>query len=246
MNINTVLLVDQSEIPCSFDCKSLFVNGIHILDADDTNDFPIENISTELAKALNIEVTFASLSEVQLATYIAKKNNEEDKLSIDIKADNDLDEWLQGYNNNDVLAAIMLETPQGKCDKCEKGFVIDDNGISNHLKSDESIDHDEDADHVAIEHYKVEFPTPPNIINYESIGLLQGLIDDIHSTGGLIEFNDGMYAPATDSTWTDLGNSIINIENHLEKLGCAPKLLIDEVSYSSKEVDVAKLILTSS
>jgi hypothetical protein len=237
MNINTVLLVDQSEIACSFDCKSLFVNGTHILDADETDDFPIENISTELAKAFNIEVTLVSLSEVQLATYIAKKTNKEDKLAIAINADEDLDEWLQGYNNNDVLAAIMLETPPGSCDKCEKGFVIDDNGISNHLNSDESIDYDVDADHVAIEHSKVEFPTPPNIINYESIGLLKGLIDDIHSTGGLIEFNDGMYAPAIDSTWIDLGNSIISIENHLEKLGCAPKLFINEVGYSSQEVN---------
>lgn len=110
MSLSTVLLVDQSSIPASFDAVSLFVNGRHVLDADEANDHPIEDIASNLAAALDTDVTQESLSGIDLARYLAGKREKLSELEASIKEGNaDLDDWVQGYTNDDVLGALGLD-----------------------------------------------------------------------------------------------------------------------------------------
>jgi hypothetical protein len=109
----TVLLVDQSGIPASFKCISLFLNNTHILDTDSVNDHPIEMIADNLAISLGQEVTHIQLSELELAEVIAKRLNQYDQFNADIAAGKeDFDEWVQGYTNDDVLAAALYKLPK--------------------------------------------------------------------------------------------------------------------------------------
>jgi len=109
MATTTVLLVDQSSIAASFDCVSLFVNGKHILDVDDSGDAPIDEIAESIASALDTVLDKQSLSELELAKYIAHTRNESSAIDAQIKEGvNDFDDWVQGYNNNDVLGAIAF------------------------------------------------------------------------------------------------------------------------------------------
>jgi hypothetical protein len=65
--------------------------------------------------------------------------------------------------------------------------------------------------------------------------VLESLIDDIQSTGGLITFNDGLSAPATDPTWTDLGATVLEAHAALEKEGVSIRLYINEVEHASTD-----------
>jgi hypothetical protein len=103
-----IYLVDQKQIPASFEGTSLFVNNKHILDADETNDYPIQDIADALAEALDGELQTISITTEQLAQSIVKNDP---LLANDFKenlksGEVDYDEWTQGYNNNDIIKLI--------------------------------------------------------------------------------------------------------------------------------------------
>jgi hypothetical protein len=104
--MNSIIVVDQTTIPSSFGCEGLFVNGIHVLDVDETMDYPVQEIADSLSKALACAVKTVKLSELDLATYIAKKNGKLSELETSIVDGDDLDDWIQGYDNDDVIETI--------------------------------------------------------------------------------------------------------------------------------------------
>ena len=69
----------------------------------------------------------------------------------------------------------------------------------------------------------------------KSVSLMNTLIDDVHSSGGLIKYSNEVFAPAAEPTWTDLGLSILNIQTHLESMGVESRLLITDVGHPLDE-----------
>jgi hypothetical protein len=103
----SVMLVDETGIPASFSCTSLFVNRQPVIQADMATDIPIEEIAHDLADALGIEVEQHAISEKQMALYMANKHGASSQEIKSIqKGQTDLDHWIQGYSNNDVLGAL--------------------------------------------------------------------------------------------------------------------------------------------
>ena len=91
---------------------SLFVNGSAILDVGVESSLPITDVATSLANALDVELRTVSLSELQLAQYLADINGKRKELDDLIDAgETDLDDWVQGYNNEDVMGAINALYP---------------------------------------------------------------------------------------------------------------------------------------
>jgi len=104
---NRVLLVDQTRIPASCDCVSLFVNDTCILEDCDQDQFNINEMASILAVALQTHVKKIVLEEVTLAKYMAALRNELSILEGEIKNGKDeFYDWVQGYTNDDVLGAI--------------------------------------------------------------------------------------------------------------------------------------------
>jgi len=66
---------------------------------------------------------------------------------------------------------------------------------------------------------------------------LISIIETIQSSGGLLEFSDGLVAPSADPTWTDLGHDILNAHGALKKDGIDIPLSIETVDYCSKDAD---------
>ena len=102
--IPTILLVDQREIPGSFDCVSLFVNGKHIYDFDDTvvgieHDDLVGNLET----ALDEKAETVCINTSQLARCIALEGDEE----FDEKDVDSHEQLTHGYNNEDLIAAVL-------------------------------------------------------------------------------------------------------------------------------------------
>lgn len=106
---NKLIIVDQSTIPASFECESLFLNGVHILDADEQNDLPIHEIAQSLANALEIEVEGIGITEKELAQYLAKKYGKEAEFKEIAEDNDDFDDWVQGYSNDDIINALKLK-----------------------------------------------------------------------------------------------------------------------------------------
>jgi hypothetical protein len=105
--MKSIIIADQTEIPSSFEGSSLFVNGVHILDADEHNDMPLEEIAESLATALDSQVRTVKITEKQLATAVAKKLGKYDELEKDIDSgDVNYEDWTQGYTNDNVLDAL--------------------------------------------------------------------------------------------------------------------------------------------
>ena len=102
--MNQVHVIDQTHIPASFEAKSLFVNNVHIAEANETSYVPLEEIAEKLALALGCTVTYVVISERQLATAIATKNGNFAGLEEDKKSGvENYDGWIQGYSNDDLL-----------------------------------------------------------------------------------------------------------------------------------------------
>lgn len=183
MTLNAVILVDQTSIPGSFDAKSLFFNGQHILDDDETSAYPISEIAEKLAKSMGVKVSHVDLSQVALAKYMAGLNNTSRELEERLEAKEDIDDFVQDYTNDHVLGAI--------------GKVLAENP------------------------------------SYE---LLISFVNDIQTTGGLIEFNDGQFAPSIDNAWIDLGSRAKEAYDLLKAKGQEVNLDITTVNYPSSDV----------
>lgn len=105
--MKSVIIADQTDIPSSFECKSLFVGGVHILDSNEHNDIPLEEIAESLAIALNTEVRTVKISEKQLAIAVTKKLGSYDELKKEIDSgDVNYEDWTQGYTNENILDAL--------------------------------------------------------------------------------------------------------------------------------------------
>jgi hypothetical protein len=66
---------------------------------------------------------------------------------------------------------------------------------------------------------------------------LTSLISDAQATGGIVEFTDGLSAPAADPAWTDLGATILKAQDALEKEGVELRLNINVVDFPSDEAE---------
>ncbi len=116
IEINSVILVDQSDIPCSLDCISLFVNGAHILDQDSESDLDIDvkEMAETMAKNLNTTLKSIEISNKDLGSLIAESRGELYELNEMIKNDpeseNELyEQYTDGYSNSDVIALLKLK-----------------------------------------------------------------------------------------------------------------------------------------
>lgn len=98
MKLSGIYLVDQSAIQCSDNAISLYVNGVHIAEADDYEDMPVEGIAEAIGEALVMPVNRMSISPEALAKVISG----EDPLSRE-----DAQESVAGYSDDDVM--IWLE-----------------------------------------------------------------------------------------------------------------------------------------
>jgi hypothetical protein len=77
------------------------------LDADEHNDFPLEEIAESLAIALDSQVRRVKVTERQLATAIAKKLGKYEELETEIDSGEvNYEDWTQGYTNEDVLNTL--------------------------------------------------------------------------------------------------------------------------------------------
>lgn len=105
---NTIFLVDETEIPSSFDNTRLLVNGEHILSSDEQNVHPVKDVAESLSTALNAELKEVKVTSEQLAYSIVKHDPVlKDDFEEDLKSgETDFDEWCQGYTNNDILNYI--------------------------------------------------------------------------------------------------------------------------------------------
>lgn len=103
-----IILVNQTAIPSSFGCTSLFVNDKHILDADENNDHPVEDVAESLAGAFDVQVQKIEITAEQLARSIVKHDPQlKEDFEADLESDEpDFDEWCQGYNNADIIRLI--------------------------------------------------------------------------------------------------------------------------------------------
>jgi hypothetical protein len=105
--MSSIIIADQTEIAASFNGSSLFVNGVHIVDADDNNDFPLEDIAESLSIALDSTVRRVKVTEKKLAIAVAKRLGQYDELEREIDSGEVVyDDWHQGYSNDDVLSTL--------------------------------------------------------------------------------------------------------------------------------------------
>lgn len=105
--MQSIIIADQTEIPSSFEGSSLFVNGVHIVDADEHNDIPLKEIAESLATALDTQFRTVKITEEQLATAVAKKLGKYNELEEEIASGEvNYEDWNQGYNNENVLDTL--------------------------------------------------------------------------------------------------------------------------------------------
>ena len=109
MTMATAILVDQTSVPSSFGCVSLFVNGNIILSADEHNDHPVESVAELLSKALDVKVEKVVITTEQLARSIVKHDPLlKDDFDADLASgETDFDEWCEGYTNKDLMNLVQ-------------------------------------------------------------------------------------------------------------------------------------------
>ncbi len=107
-----IVLADQTSIVASFCGKSLFINQEHILDTDEINIHPIEEIANNIASSLGVDLTIVDISERDIAFVMVAENNKLEELKDLIEGASDsgeemeFGEWCDGYNNTHVLKVI--------------------------------------------------------------------------------------------------------------------------------------------
>lgn len=112
MSKNTITLIDQSDIPASFGCVSLFVNNQHVLESHDYEQQPVETVAQKLADALDSEVDTIYISHKELAEHIAEKQGSLDELKAkliegEIEPEDIYDQWCQNYRNDDLISFLQ-------------------------------------------------------------------------------------------------------------------------------------------
>lgn len=60
--------------------------------------------------------------------------------------------------------------------------------------------------------------------------VMQKLISDVQVSGGLLKFGNGTHAPASDPSWIDLGETVLEVKDELEALGEPVELTIIDIS----------------
>lgn len=98
MKFTGIYLFDQSAIQCSDNALSLYINGVHIAEADDYETTPVEGIADAIGEALAMPVNRMSILPEALARIISG----EEPLSRE-----DAQESVAGYSDDDVM--IWLE-----------------------------------------------------------------------------------------------------------------------------------------
>lgn len=67
--------------------------------------------------------------------------------------------------------------------------------------------------------------------NFAELRLIcEKLLGTVESTGGLIEFSDGTYAPEADSDWIDLGDIVLKARDALQNITGKPVTLTIKTS----------------
>lgn len=105
--MKSIIIVDQTDIPSSFEGSSLFVFGVHIADSDEHNEVPLLDMAGALAKALDTEVRTVKITQEQLAKAVATKLGRLDEFEKEIASgEENYEYWNEGYTNDHVLDAI--------------------------------------------------------------------------------------------------------------------------------------------
>ena len=105
--MKSIIIVDQTDIPCSFECSSLFVCGVHIADSDEHDSIPLMDIADALAIALDTEVRTIKVTQKQIARSVAKKLDQLKEFEDEVASGEvNYETWTDGYNDDHVLDAI--------------------------------------------------------------------------------------------------------------------------------------------
>ncbi len=104
--MSTIHIVDQADIPSSFMAKSVFVNKKHLISSNEYSSIgedDVNEVASNLAAALNCEITTVVVKRRDLAAHIAMKSGSYEDFEVDEKnGDVDYDEWVKGYSNEDL------------------------------------------------------------------------------------------------------------------------------------------------
>ncbi len=125
MSTHSILLIDLGDVASSFNALALYVNANHILEADENNDHPVEDVANSLSQALNTPVTKITVTEKALAKASAYNDGNLPDFLADVESgDVDYDEWCQGYNHKDVLRAVQNITDHLPLSKEDIGELL--------------------------------------------------------------------------------------------------------------------------
>ena len=135
--MNSILVIDQESIYQSFGAKTLFLNYKPI--AEETDDFVIDvdDIAAGISNTGSYEkgnhkLEFFTMTPIILASYIASKEGVQ--LSEDTDSE-ELDDYISGYSNDDLIRAYMHHNPIEIAAK-ENGFFVGGRLIESHMELD--------------------------------------------------------------------------------------------------------------
>jgi hypothetical protein len=111
---NTIVICDQQSIPASFNAVTLFLNGWIVIESCNDDGVDINEIANNLSDALSIDVQTFVVTSSELSRTVANKRDtlaEYEKRIADSSIDGEplpeiYDEWIQGYDNSDMLDLI--------------------------------------------------------------------------------------------------------------------------------------------
>jgi hypothetical protein len=114
---NTIVIGDQQSIPASFNAVTLFLNGWIVIESCNDDGVNINEIANNLSDALSIDVQTVDVTSTDLSRTIANKRDtlaEYEKRIADSSIDGEplseiYDEWIQGYDNSDMLDLIKTK-----------------------------------------------------------------------------------------------------------------------------------------
>jgi len=113
---NTIVICDQQSIPASFNAVTLFLNGWIVVQSCNDDGIDVSEIASNLSDALSIDVQTIDITSSELSRTVAIKRDtlaEYDERITNASVNDEpiseiYDEWLQGYDNSDML--VFIET----------------------------------------------------------------------------------------------------------------------------------------
>lgn len=73
------------------------------MQSNELNQYPVFELADSLSVALNETVHDISISPEELAMYLAEKNGKLDEFQNQVAQGKDLEHWITGYTQNDLI-----------------------------------------------------------------------------------------------------------------------------------------------